>query len=85
MSLFVSSDGTLTALAISRFYSRLSTQAIYHSIFNMAEVEVKAPVAQTEEKQPLERVNSGQEDGVDIPRHTSFVNVMVWNSASSGK
>ena len=51
----------------------------------MAEVEVKAPVAQTEEKQPLERVNSGQEDGVDIPRHTSFVNVMVWNSASSGK
>lgn len=51
----------------------------------MAEVEVKAPVPQTEEKQSSERGNSSQEDGVDIPRHTSFVNVMVWNNDSSGK
>lgn len=43
----------------------------------MAEVESKTPVPRADEKASLERGNSSKQDGVDLPKHTSFVNVMV--------
>lgn len=58
------------------FIFSLKFSADSQTTFKMAEAESKTTVPRTHEKS-LERENSS-EDGVEIPKHTSFVNVMVW-------
>ncbi|ESZ91941.1 hypothetical protein SBOR_7686 [Sclerotinia borealis F-4128] len=50
----------------------------------MAEAEARAPVPQIDEKQSLEKGDSSRADEVEIPKHTSFVNVMVLVTACLG-